>query len=162
MARKKKISKKEAKRKMAVYVFILLIIVAIVLGSKFGKLERLKNENQNITNTNKAQNAIDNKTDENKVDSKNTVDTSTTPQVQSGPSSEEKTAESINKEKSDKEKAIEYAKQNWGEDDTVYFTIDDNNPKDENGDYIVYIRDVNTTHEVERCKVDVETGACTY
>ena len=159
MARKKKINK----RKTAIYIFIGLIIIAIILGSKLGKLERIKNENINIVNENKIENKIENETNENIVEENNNIlTTSNTPTTQEQISSEEKTVENLEKERTNKERAIEYVKNNWGEDDSVEFRIDEHSEKDENGNYIVEIRNKNNTYLIDKCIVDIETGTCTF
>lgn len=53
----------------------------------------------------------------------------------------------------DEEAAIEIVKDNWGENDAVYFSYDGKNAQ---GRYIITVRDKTTTNEIVRYFVDLE------
>ena len=55
----------------------------------------------------------------------------------------------------DETKAITIVKQNWGEDNSVYFRCDG---KTNSGRYIISVRDRNTTNALNYYEVDPETG----
>ena len=57
----------------------------------------------------------------------------------------------VNKE----EKAKKIVEENWGEDDSVYYSYDG---KDENGNYIICVRDKATTKALFWYYVDVDAG----
>ncbi len=58
------------------------------------------------------------------------------------------------KQQTDQEKAINIAKENWGEDNTVEFTFDH---VDENGRYVVFVRDIETTRQIDEYVIDIQT-----
>ena len=62
------------------------------------------------------------------------------------------------KPKTDLEKAIDIVKEDWGEDDTVYFAEDG---KSTNGEYIICVRDKASTAERAWYWVDVINGTFT-
>ena len=64
--------------------------------------------------------------------------------------------EVIEKIESNEEKAIRIAKEDWGEDETVKFDLEEN-IRDSKGRYIVNVRDVETTHPLRIYYIDVET-----
>lgn len=65
--------------------------------------------------------------------------------------------ETIEKEVNSKEKAIDIAKNDWGEDSSVYFSYEGI----DNGKYIVYVRDNETTRVLRIYTIDVNSGAFT-
>ena len=67
----------------------------------------------------------------------------------------------IEKEKSDKEKALSIVKKDWGKDDNVKFTIESFPEIDDNGNCIIYVRDKKTTREISVYKVNIKTGKFT-
>ena len=69
--------------------------------------------------------------------------------------SEEKPQEPENNQKPE-EKAKNIVKENWGEDDSVYYSYDGINSE---GKYIICVRDKATTKALYWYYVDVETGA---
>lgn len=60
------------------------------------------------------------------------------------------------KEESNEEKAKKIVQNNWGEDDTVYYSYDG---IDSNGNYIICVREKATTKALYWYYVDVETGS---
>ena len=164
MSRKEN-TKRENKIKIIILIIAIIAIIAIVLTLKLVKLNKTKEVNTKINVTNEVENTILNDIPVvNEIKVENSIKNTTVQEEQNTEeiSSEEMSIQNIEQEKNDKEKAIEIAKNNWGEDESVYFSIDNNNYLDSDGNYIVQIRDRVTTHEVERCKVNLETGTCTY
>ena len=71
---------------------------------------------------------------------------------------EEVTKTEIEKEETDKEKALNLVKKDWGEDDNVYFTVES---IDGNGNYTIYVREGETTREISVYTVNLKTGKFT-
>ena len=70
--------------------------------------------------------------------------------------SEEEVAKTeIEKEETDKEKALNLVKKDWGEDDNVYFTFES---IDGNGNCVIYVREGETTREISVYTVNIKTG----
>ena len=74
-------------------------------------------------------------------------------------SEEEVTKTEIEKEKSNKEKAMEIVKKDWGEDDNVYFSSDD--LASTNEEYVIHVRESKTTWEICTYTVNVKKGTFT-
>ena len=71
---------------------------------------------------------------------------------------EEVTKTEIEKEETDKEKALNLVKKDWGEDVNVYFTVES---IDGNGNYTIYVREGETTREISVYTVNLKTGKFT-
>lgn len=68
-------------------------------------------------------------------------------------------ADNVNtEEERNEQKAINIAKQNWGEDDTVSFSLD---TVDDKGRYIICVRDKQTTRALYWYTIDIESGTVT-
>lgn len=143
---------------ISVIAFVLLMILAVILGYK---LTSLKEKDNNITEENivnevkneieksvitESKNEVVNNTIENNIVEENNTET------------EIEDTEVIEKNISDKQKALEIAENNWGSDDTIYFDYDGTNS---NGDHMVCVRDKNTTQALYWYKINVETGEFT-
>ena len=59
------------------------------------------------------------------------------------------------KQQSDQEKAINIAKEDWGEDSKVEFTFDH---IDKDGRFVIFVRDIETTRQIDEYVIDVQTG----
>ena len=59
--------------------------------------------------------------------------------------------------KTDEEKAIAIAKKKWGEDASVNFVFDH---KNENGEFVIAVRNSTTTAAIEWYIVNINTGTC--
>ncbi len=163
--RKRLKEKQKSKQITIMLAFGVLFALMLILTIKLVSINDNQIETSNL-------NVLNNDTDElnNEVQNieENVTNENTNYNVQTNRETEElNTTEEIDFETyknatNNREKAVEIVKNNWGEDSTVYFTIDENDYIDENGNYIVSIRDSATTYEIERCKVNIETGACTY
>lgn len=146
-------------KKVLIYVIVvILVICAGVLTVKNmvkddKTIETSKNynnietENKFVENVNtienKMENDIENKTED---EDKNT-------EMESEPTNPEE-KEDKNKD-GNKEKAIEIAKKEWGEDDSVYFEFD---KIDSNGNYRIAVRQKSTTNALVWYTVDIENG----
>ena len=126
-------------------LIIALIIAGIVVAKKITKKqETIKTQSNTLNEINiikEEKNTVENETiiEENKVENE---------------TKQEK--ENKAKEQTPEEIAIEIVKENWGEDDTVYFACE----KQENdGRYPVAVRDKNSTKALYWYYVDIETGS---
>lgn len=138
-------------RKVLYYslVIVLVIILGVVVGVKFAKNEKTQpvdseqNVEINFENNieNKFENIINNKS-ENTNNIGNIIE-----KTEEG---EQKDA--IANPKTDLERAIEIVKQDWGEDASVYFAQDGQTA---NGEYIICVRDNNTTSALAWYTVDI-------
>lgn len=141
-------------------IITVLVIIAVALAIFLtAKLSNTENKEDNIvsmekideTNLLDGQNIIDNKNiiEENVVS--NTVENNTNNNTENTNSSSDISSEMTDTEDY-KEKAIRLVKEDWGEDDSVYFDIAE---IEENGIYKICVRDKNTTNEVMWYEVDV-------
>lgn len=132
------------------YALIIILIAIVALAIYVGYEENEIGNNVPVYSENTVQNnttnVINNEIIENNVEQNNTEETNST--------------EDIVKSKTltDEEKAKELVKQEWGETDGVYFSIDNIN-SDET--YIVSVRDSSTTRVLGWYKVDIKTGEVT-
>ena len=107
--------------------------------------QKLQNEN------------IEDKNNENVNEEKNNQ-TNNIQNTASNAGEEEVTKTEIEKEETDKEKALNLVKKDWGEDDNVYFTVES---IDGNGNYTIYVREGETTREISVYTVNLKTGKFT-
>lgn len=129
-------------------LYIILIVAVVIAGvcvaKKISDGEKTVKTDANIVNN------VDNKVKQNEVEENNIV---TEPE-----DSETENNEVDNKETSNlspEEKAKQLAKDNWGEDSTVYFSFEEVN---EEGRYVISVRDKETTRALEWLYIDIETG----
>ena len=123
---------------------IFLIIIAILIFAGIYVAKKISGNNKTVkTGTNTI--VKENKTNEENKVAENMVEPE-----------ENKTEEGHvpNTEKKE-EQAKEIVKNNWGEDDSVYYSYDG---IDENGRYIICVRDKATTKALFWYYVDLETG----
>lgn len=126
-----------------IIIFVLIAIATMGCGIFIGL--RIDNEKtksvstSNVINNNKVQN--------NNINSANSI---------------ENTVENVNvenqetnEEKTDLDIAIEIVKKDWGEDNTVKFAEDG---RTKNGEYIIAVRDINTTVALAWYTVNARTG----
>ena len=141
-------------------IITVLVIIAVTLAIFLtAKLSNIENKNDNIvsmekideTNLTDSQNIINNKNiiEENVVD--NTIENNIN-NTNKNTDSSSVVSDEITDTEDYKEKAIRLVKEDWGEDDSVYFDIAE---IEENGIYKVCVRDKNTTNEVMWYEVDV-------
>ena len=159
------------KRKIIIIVVIVVALVILIslLTIKLIKIEKNKgkevfNSNENAIKSNIIENDIENDI-ENEIIENAVVDTekeennknnsqNTSPSI----GEEEVTKTEIEKEETNKEKAMNIVKKDWGEDDNVYFTFES---IDSRGNYIVYVREGETTRAISSYTINLETGTFT-
>ena len=152
----------EEKNKKILYISIAIalaigVILSIVLINK-PKKENVKPTSSNlvkneIKNQISNENEIDKSIVENKVTEENKVQEEIIVDEQ-----QEVQIDKIEKEEDNKQKAINIAKKDWGEDKTVYFTFEQ---IDDNGNYIVYVRESNTTRDICWYTIDINNETFT-
>lgn len=156
---------KKTKIIIIIAAIIILILLVVVLTVKLVNIKNSKedtptintnsmieNDINNIANENIQNNNID-ETEKNNINENNINNNSYNSNQQT--SMEEIDNESIQIQEDKKEKAIKIVKENWGEDEKVYFSFDS---IDNNGKYIVSVRNRISTEAICWYTVDVETG----
>lgn len=126
-------------------LYILIIIILIIAGIFVAK--QMSEENET---TQTGANTLNNV---NKTNEQNTIGENNT--VESEENEIENNVKTGTTELSPEEQAKQIAKDNWGEDDTVYFSYDG---KDENGRYIICVREQSSTKALYWYYINVETG----
>lgn len=169
------------KKVVVISTIIALIVIAGIVTFAITKSNNysestennIKTESTNNVGNNATSNTIENKVEENKVNenaiSENAVVNNTTENKTSenntsnNKASENKTDNNSSKKDTSKTQdnesylrdvAISLAKKEWGEDNSVYYSVEDGSSKDE---YIVSIRDSSTTAEIVTYNVNVKT-----
>ena len=132
------------KKILYILIIIILIIVGIFVAKKITEKDKTE---QTVANTLENTNKTD---EENKLEGNNTVVSET----EKNEAKENNVAEGKDKD-APEEQAKQIVEANWGEDNTVYFSYDG---KDENGRYIICVREKATTKALYWYYVDVETG----
>lgn len=133
----------------------VLVVVLVIIAGVFIAINIEKDRKSETTSTNPENNTVANTTDTNKGNNivqnnnleNNSVENNTT---------EENNGTEGNGPV-DEEKAIEIVKDEWGMTDGYEFIID---YKNNDGEYIIAVRDSNTTRVMERYVVNAETGKC--
>ena len=128
-------------------IFVIVILILIIAGIYMAK--RISKGTENIQTAGNMVNELVNDIDE--VLENNVIENNVKNELEEVNSTE---PEKTNTEKPE-EKAIEIVKNNWGPDDTVYYSYDG---IDKDGKYIICVRDKNTTKALYFYYVDIETG----
>ena len=153
------------KRKVLMGLIILDVIIIGVAIFLTINLIKIKNEEKNPKNeivnkieNNTVNNAINNTVKNNVVNNtvKNKVeeDEHKHDEKIADPEQEVDKATMQNRQ-SNEEKAISIAKEAWGEDSSVEFTFDH---IDEDGRYVVFVRSIETTRQIDAYTIDIEAG----
>lgn len=132
-------------------VYILIIIALMISGIYFAKHMSEKSEITQ-TGTNIIENIKENTTkneEKNEIEENNTIEPEVN-EIENNVLEDETTTEL-----DPKEEAIQIVKENWGEDDSVYFSYDGI----QDGKHVVCVRESDTTKELYRYYVDIETGS---
>lgn len=140
-------------KKLIIYILILTIIIG--LGILVGL--NVEDDKRTVpTTSQKTENRAENKV-ENKVENSiaNKVENNEVEDVED--SKETGIPDKSGEPKTKLEKAIEIVKQDWGEDNSVYFAEDG---QTQEGEYIICVRDSNTTSALAWYKVNIEDGTC--
>ena len=156
------------KKVVIISTIIALVVVAGIVGLAIRRNNDYTYTDENIEkNNSKNSSVVDNKVAENKVAENKVPENKVENTVVENKVSENKTSEnktennSSNKDSSNtqtnssnlRDIAISLAKKEWGEDNSVYYSVEDGNSKDE---YIVSIRDPNTTAEIVSYTINVK------
>ncbi len=145
------------KRKTSIIIIIILVIMLIAIGIfMFGEINKGGSSKPTSTNTlkeekNEIVNQIVNEITENVL--KNDIENNTT--IENTTTSTETFEEAP---KTAEEKAISIVKKDWGEDKNVDIAIDG---MDNNGNYIVAVRDSSTTEAKAFYTVNTSSGTFT-
>lgn len=160
------------KKKMIIAISAIVIILIIIIALVIKLVSINKNKGNEIVETNNNtvtdNNEIEENVIENNVDKNEEVNKVENNDSQSGAeangainqstpvadSEQEVDRETIQKQETDKEKAINIAKKDWGTDNSVYFSFEGLN----NGKYTVSVRDANTTRAIRYYHINIETG----
>lgn len=130
-----------------ILIIIILIIAGIFVATKIADKYDTKPVVANtLNNTNKIGN-------QNNIEENNVVDPEQNEIANEVVNNEIKTE---NTESTPEEQAKQIVIDNWGEDETVYYSYDG---KDANGRYVICVREKSTTKALYRYYVDLETGA---
>ena len=142
-------------KKLVMYIILLAIIIS--LGIFIGL--NLEDDKRTVPTTslkteNKVENTLENKVENtviNKVEKNEIKDTEKEESKETG------IPDKIAEPETKLEQAIEIAKKAWGDDNSVYFAEDGQTKE---GDYIICVRDNNTTSALAWYKVNIEDGTC--
>lgn len=170
--------KNKGKMIVILILLIILIIVTVILTNKLISIMTSKEPddvivkidntienhlNNNVHENNTANtiegNTINNTVENNNISNENNstanqnVVNNTAPTIKE----QEVDKETIEKEENSQEKAINIAKNDWGEDSTVYFSYE----RIDNGKYIVYVRNNETTRVLRIYTIDISNGTFT-
>ena len=144
-------------KKIYIILVIIVIIAGIVIGINIKDDNTKETISENHENKNEQENSnIENKTINNNIENKqeeikNIVENDVTNNTEEIP--EQKEEETL--PKTDLEKAIDIVKKDWGEDSSVYFAQDG---QTQTGEYIICVRDAQTTNALAWYTVNVDTG----
>lgn len=134
-------------KKTSIYIaaIIIVIIIGILLAVKVTKDFKVKpTTSEKVDNKveNKENNTIKNEVNINITDEENNIVDNPEPE----------------KPKTDLEKAIEIVKEDWGSDSSVYYAADGKTTK---GEFIICVRDKNSTAALAWYTVNLEDGTFT-
>lgn len=142
-----------SKKTLYILIIIILIIAGIFVATKIADKDATKPVVANtVNNTNKTNNKNDVEennivTIENEIQDNNIENNITNSEIKNE-----------NTNISPEEEAKQIVKEHWGEDDdTVYYSYDGIN---EQGKYVICVRDKETTKALYRYYVNVEAGTC--
>lgn len=148
------------KKILIVIAIVVVIIAGVFVANKMLKNDETKPTSQSSVSNNTINNEIqNNNTNEantnqnNAIQDNNTVaDNNETEENETKPSKDP-----IAEAKTDEEKAIAIVKKEWGEDSSVNFVYDH---KNENGEFVIAVRNSSTTAAIEWYIVNINTGTC--
>lgn len=154
-------------QKKKIIIIVGVVILAILITLLTVKLINIeKNKEKEVSNLN--QNAIENNTIENAIKNENTENTENivvvdkekednnkNDLIETSPTigEEEITKTEIEKKENDEEKAVNIVKKDWGEDNSVYFTIEET----QNEKYTISVREKDTTRTISTYEVNIQT-----
>ena len=143
------------------YIFIIILIIIIIIGVIIG-MNLNKDNEANPTGSDNVENNIENEENNNITNNQIENETNTNLEntnIENNTVVQEPEENEIQEEpKTDLEKAIDIVEKDWGEDSAVYFAQDGQN---ENGEYIICVRDKNSTTAIAWYTVNLSTGTFT-
>ena len=158
------------KRKIfCIVAMIILILTIVLLVARLVVILKNKNNSNKMTENAVIENEIDynnisnefqeNNVEENEISENivNEVENKVGDTVERTPvadSEQEIDKQTIEKQENNQQKAINIAKKDWGDDNSVYFSLESENP-DANGNYTVCVRENSTTHVIRTYIVNV-------
>jgi len=142
---------------------IIIFGVAVFLTIRLIKINesesninnRIENKVNSVISNNVIENKVVNNIENNIEENKNTENNAHIHEEQIVDPEQEINMSAIQKQENNQEKAINIAKQKWGEDSSVEFTFDH---IDENGRYVIFVRDIATTRQIDEYAIDIQTG----
>lgn len=151
-------------KRMLIYAvaIVIVIVIGILVANTIVNREKTVKTGQTSVNNNTTNNAGNNVNSTNQ--SNELINDFQNNNTQNNEASNNETQDNETKPVSpveiagtDEEKAIAIVRREWGEDDSVNFVFDH---KNENGEFVVAVRDINTTVAIEWYIVNVDTGTC--
>lgn len=145
-------------KKVLIYVLLIAIVIAggIFVAKKIAKDDTTKPVSQENVERNETKNNLNNTTNTNinndVVNENNNIQNNETDDNETKPNEDP-----VQTATTDEEKAIAIAKKEWGNDSGVNFVFDH---KNENGEFVIAVRDSNTTAAIEWYTVNVQEGTC--
>lgn len=133
------------KKILYVILIVAVIIAGICVAKKMSKGEETIRTDANVVNNT---NSI---VKENEITGNNNTVTEQENNVVEDNTTVDKEVSNLSPE----EQAKKLAKDNWGEDNTVYFSFEEVNAE---GRYVISVRDKATTRALEWLYIDIETG----
>lgn len=133
-------------KKILMYIgaIIIIVITGAICANKIFKKAKSVPTSTDVNNVNNMTNTIEKEAKNENINNTNTVK-----------ENENKNPNKTNNTESNEEKAKKIVKSNWGEDDSVYYSYDG---IDNNGRYIICVREKSTTKALYWYYVDIETG----
>lgn len=135
-----------AKKILYIVIIIALIMAGIFVATKITENDKTK---PTVANTLEEENKEANVAEE----ANNTVELEANEVINN---TENNDVENGSTGITPEEQAKQIVKENWGEDNSVYYSYDG---KDENGRYVICVREKSTTKALYRYYVDLETGS---
>lgn len=129
-------------------ILYILIIIALIISGIYVAKQMSEEKDVTQTGTNTLESTTNN-IEKNEIEENNTIEPEEN-EIENNVV-EDETTTALNPE----EQSKQIVKENWGQDDTVYFSYD--GIKD--GKHVVCVREKETTKALYRYYVDIETGS---
>lgn len=132
-------------KKILIYIgaIIIVIITGVIYANKIFQKAETMPASSDVNDVNNMVNTIDEEAKNKAISNINVVE------------NENSGNDNKTNNESKEEKAKKIVQENWGEDDTVYYSYDG---IDANGRYIICVREKSTTKALYWYYVDIETG----
>ena len=150
-----------------IIIYVIAVIAVAILGAMF-TINFLEDNNTNETSSydiendigNRLEEGIQNAITENTVN-ENVIGDETVSEETNGDTEDKPFGEEIDESLTGEEEAKAIVKNDWGADNTVYFTVDAGETDEEKGEYVIYVRETKTTNKIYKYTVNVNTGVFT-